>query len=377
MDNHRSKLSTSTDNNSGRRNFIRTAATGGAAAIASGLQTAESSASVQNGRKLRVGAMCVGDFSFWGYSWGDLFSPGKPVFRDTLDTGLLNMEVTHVWDKDPSAARKFADIVGADVVDRYDGMVGKVDGVAFGGFNEVPWQHKLARPYIEAGIPTYLSRPFAYTLRDIDNLLDLGARHNTPIMATDVYEHLHSVPTLKKKLGDIGEIECVHGTCLTQEYPALFHSQFMIQKIFGNDIGKVSIVTDNPNASSYLAGTYIYNKRDGQKTFPCTISMTPTGDLYSYMVSGTKGIINDRLPQIPDWRSDLLTHHVPMLVDMQRNFEGKNFEPFDDIRKKVEIFLTGFYSAVECDGGQVAVGSVPVDWRATPAQPGWIDDSIF
>ena len=75
------------------------------------------------------------------------------------------MDITHVWDVNPEAAKKFGARMGAAVVDRYDDMVGKVDGVIFGGFYEVPWQHKLAQPYIEAGIPVYLSRPFAYRLK--------------------------------------------------------------------------------------------------------------------------------------------------------------------------------------------------------------------
>jgi hypothetical protein len=361
---------------SSRRDFVKIASAG--AALAAAAPAAGQTTSPKRTRPLRIGALAVGEASFWTYTWGDLLAPhAKPVNRGTLETDLLSMEITHVWDVNPKAAETFAAQVGAKVVKRYDDMVGAVDGVAFGGYYEVPWQHRLARPYIEAGMPTCLSRPFAYSLRDIDTLLDLAARHNTPIMATDIYEHLYGVKMLKSRLANVGEIECVHGTCLTDDYPLRFHVQFMILKIFGFDIGSVSLITDDPNASTYVVGTYLFKGWKDQPPFPCSLAMTSKGALYSFTVSGTKGIETERLPQFAEWSDDLLTHHLPMLVDMQRTLEGKSYEPLDLVRKKTELFLTGFYSASERNGAPVTVGSVPVDWRARPLKPDWIADSVF
>jgi len=362
---------------SNRRDFIKTSAAAGAASLVAGASSPIHAATGKNRQKLRIGALAVGEMSFWPYSWGYILSPhGTHLTQGSLETDLLNMEITHVWDVNYEEAQKFASIVGAEAVRNYDGMVGKVDGVAFGGYYEVPWQNKLARPYIEAGIPTFLDRPFAYSLRDIDEILDLAAKHNTPIMATDLYEHVHGVTTLKSKLKNVGEIECVHGTCLTSDYPAIFHVQFMILKIFGFDVEQVSIITDNPIECGYLVGNYLFKGWQEQKPFPCSLTQT-SGDLYTFTVTGTDGIETARLTQLENRPDDLLTHHLPLLVDMQRTFEGKSYEPFDLIRKKTEIFLTGFYSTLECGGAPVDVGTVPVDWRALPAKPNWIDESIF
>jgi hypothetical protein len=62
---------------------------------------------------------------------------------------------------------------------------------------------------------------------------------------------------------------------------------------------------------------------------------------------------------------------------MQRTFEGNLYEPLDIIRKKTQIFLAGLYSASERNGAWVNVGEVPVDWRARPPMPGWIDEKMF
>jgi hypothetical protein len=377
MDIDRTEVSPKLKGEPTRRDFITTSSAA-AAVAAAGLSSNSASAQTKNSKKLRIGAFCVGEGSFWTYSWGDILTTtGKPFNVSTLGTSALNMEVAYVWDLNPEAAQKFAAQIGAKAVSRYDEMVGLVDGVAFGGFYEIPWQYRLARPYLEAGIPTYLGRPFAYSLRDIDTILDLAAKHNTPIMATDIYEHLFGVHTLRGKLKNVGKIESVSGTCLTNDYPMRFHTLYMAAKIFGFDVQKVSLFTDDPNNSKYCVVTLLYKGSGDQPPFPCSMSMSLTGDLYSFTVSGTTGIETEHLPQLPFRNDDLLVHHMPKLLDMQRTFQGKNYEPFDIVRKKTELFLTGFYSASEKGCAPVDVGTVPIDWHARPARPDWISESMF
>ncbi len=365
------------DTLSSRRGFFEKAALAGGALAMTAETQAHAAETTNRGRKLRIGAISVGEYSFWSYSWCDLLSPtGKPFYKDTLGTGIFNMEVTHVWDVDPAKARAFADAMGAEVVSRYDGMVGLVDAVAFGGYYEVPWQHLLARPYIEAGIPTFLDRPFAFSLRDIDRLLDLIAKHGTPVMATDVYEHLYDVTNLKSKLPNLGEISCAHGTCWGSDYSAHFHIKFMLPKIFGYDVDRISVMTDNPYQCTWLLGAWLFKGGQGQRPFLVSSTLNQ-GDLYSITVAGTNGQETARMPWIENWNRNLLGEHVSMMVDMQRTFEGHTYEPLDNIRKKTELYLTGLYSATENKGTPVRVGEVPVDWRGTPPKPGWIDESIF
>ena len=162
------------------------------------------------------------------------------------------MEITHCWDVNPQLGQKFADRYGCEVVSTYDGMIGKVDAIAFGGFYEVPWQHLLARPYVQAGIPTCLSRPFSYRLRDIDSILDLAAKHNTPLMATSCQEHYYEHTSLKDRLENCGTIKAVHGTCVSNEYPAHFHIQWAILRSLGYEVEKVSLLTDDERKATYL-----------------------------------------------------------------------------------------------------------------------------
>ena len=79
----------------------------------------------------------------------------------------------------------------------------------------------------------------------------------------------------------------------------------------------------------------------------------------------------------PNRQETLYSYFAPQLVDMQRTFEGHAYQPLDVIRRKTELFLTGYYSHLEKSGAMTPVGSVPADWSPPPFKPGWIDESIF
>ena len=323
------------------------------------------------GRKIRVGAFNVGEYTFWGI-WADILSP-----QGAFGTNLLNMEVTHCWDVNPKLAEKFAAKYHCKAVTKYDAMVGKVDAIAFGGLYEVPWQHLLARPYVEAGIPTYLSRPFSYRLRDIDSILNLAAKYGTPLMATSCQEHYYQASYLNERLKHCGVIKAVHGICRSDEYPAHFHVQWFILKALGYDVLKASLLTDDERKATYLQETMLFGGDEGQPPFLATLHGV-TGSHHLYLkVMGDQGAESITMDRSPDRKETLYAYFAPQLVDMQRTFEGNNYQSFDVIRKKTEVFLAGYYSHLEKRGQLVPVTSVPSDWSPRHFKPGWIDESIF
>ncbi len=44
-------------------------------------------------------------------------------------------------------------------------MVGKVDGIIVSDYQSLFWHPQLVRPYLEAGMPVYINRPFAASVR--------------------------------------------------------------------------------------------------------------------------------------------------------------------------------------------------------------------
>jgi hypothetical protein len=313
------------------------------------------------GRRLRIGVIGMGFVSF---SWSDLMEGTSPGSRNgNFGTPILNMDITHVWNSNRKAGEEFAGRMDAKVCDKFDDMIGEIDGVIFSGWNEIPVHHLLAKPFLEAGIPTYIGRPFAYSLRDIDELLETAAKYNTPIMATAKFEHYKEIPALKSKIKNVGKIKVVQVDAASGDFPKHLHIQFMMLRILGFDVDKVSMFTDHDLKSNYVHLTYLYPEKEDQPPFVCSIDAARISDAFHIRIIGDKGIEEASMLWGYDWQTRLLHRYAPQVIDMQRTFYGKNFEPYENVRKKTEIFLTAYYSYLERGGAPVDVGTVPADWR--------------
>jgi hypothetical protein len=274
-------------------------------------------------------------------------------------------------------AAEFADKYDCEVVEKYDGMLGQVDAIAFGGFYEIPWQHLLARPYVQAGVPTYLSRPFAYRLRDLDELLDLAAKYNAPMVATSVFEHFPQANILKSRLPDIGTIKSVYGTCHSSEYPGHFHIPNFVLRVLGYEVEQVSLLTDDERQCTYLQDTLLFKGGDDQPPFLATLHANTEIPYLRLHILGDRGDECIEVSRSPEPRETLYSFFAPQLLDMQRAFQGELYQSFDIIRKKTQIFLAGYYSHLERNGSFVAPDDVPTDWSPHHYKPGWIDESMF
>lgn len=321
--------------------------------------------------KIRLGAFNVGEYTFWGY-WGDALS-----YESDIGAPLFNIEVTCCWDVNQKLSRDFADKYGCEPVESYDDMLGKVDAIAFGGFYEVPWQHRIAQPYIEAGLPVYLSRPFAYTLKDIDWVLELAAKHGSSIMATSVFEHFYQANYLKSRLPNLGEIQSVHGLCGSTEYPAHFHIQWFLYRIFGYDVDKVSLITDDEREAKYLQETILFKGNDEQPPFLASLHANTQTPHLQLTASGSKATESVEMNRSPEPKETLYHYFSPQMMDMQSHFMGQEYQPPDIIRKKTQIFLAAYYSHLEKNGAMVPLDIVPTDWSPRYFKDGWIDESMF
>ncbi len=370
-------MAVSDSHGAGRRSFLKTAALGTAAAAAS--QTARAAVS-KPGTPLRIGVMGVTD-SFISYSWSDIMEgtmPGNNPRAGSFGTSLLNMDITQVWDKDFAAAQKYAERLGATAVKNYDDMVGKVDGVIFGGMNEVPWYPQLAEPYLKAGTPLYLSRPFAYNMKAIDRIIEMAKATNTPILATAKYEHYNEIPALRSKIGDIAVVNMVHATGNSRDFPMHFHIMFMMLQILGMDVEEVSLVTDGLARNKYSQVTLLYPGNEKQPPFLCTINgIGNDKDQFTVTVFGDKYNVETNMIRSPNWRDSLLFRYAPQVIEMQRTFEGNLFEPYENIRKKTAVWLAAYYSHAERGGAPVKVSEVPYDWEGPLLTPNWLDPAMF
>ena len=319
---------------------------------------------------IRLGAMTVGEYSFWPI-WIKALSADGP-----LGTRIANMQVTHCWDVNSKLSAEFAAAHGCEAVARFDDMLGRVDAIAFAGFYEYPWQHLLARPYIDAGMPTYLSRPFAPSRRALDDLLELAAKRDTPVMATNVFEHFVQAGILKERLENIEPVRAVFASCNSSEYPGHFHLPSFVHRVFGCDVERVSLLTDDPLNCTYLQQTLLFSGNAEKPPFLASLQANQNVPYLSLQVVGERGKDGAELTRSPDEKETLYHFFAPQVMDMQSTFQGNPFQPLDVIRRKFQVFLAGYYSHIERKGSLVEVNEVPPDWSPPPPRQGWIDESI-
>jgi predicted dehydrogenase len=354
----------------GRRDFLRTAATAAAAASVAtpALGATPAAAQTPSIEPIRVGVVGIDLVTFWGI-WADLLSPTGRY----LGTSVLRLRPTHVWDKDRTKAEAFAQHWGLEVVDRYDGMLGKVDVVLNGALQSTPWQHQLLRPYLEAGVPCFLQRHWADTLEHLDEMLELATLHNTPIMATVPFEHYPEVDGFTSRLNTIGEVQSAFGTSEIADEPH-FHLPYMALKVLGYDVDWVSMTTDDVRRVGYLAINYGYARSETRPRAFIASLHAARGNVFNFNVIGNQGTLSSSMPSSANY----VTRFFGQLVDIQKSFERReNYQPFDTIRRKYLCLQAAYYSHVERGGAPVQIGSVPANWAIPAWSPGWYDGSEF
>lgn len=338
-----------------RREFLLRAGAGMAASLAA----VPAFGAAPAAEPMKIGVFGI-DFTFWGI-WAELMSPQGPF----ATSSGLRMRPAYVWDKNAQRAQTFARRWGCEVVERYDGMLGKVDAVVNGDLYNVPWQHLLLRPYLEAGVPCALSRHYSDTLAHMDEMLDLAAKGNAPILATVPYEHFAEADALAAKVKEIGEVQAAFGTCDATDEPH-FHLSPMMLKVLGYDVEWVNLNTDDVKRFGYANLNFGYPRVERKRAFVASMS-TSRPDAFNITVLGASGSATASMPA----SANQAARFGGQLVDMQKAFEKKAmYQPAEVIRKKYLALQAGFYSRLEKGGAPVKIGTVPADFKI----PAWRDN---
>jgi len=388
-----------TDKPSRRRFFGTTALAGAAALTGTRPAAAQSRRTVPSVELLQVGVIALGEGSHLNYDiWSPMINPvpGKDWYGRTT-----RMKITHCWDRDPTVAATYAKEFSCEAVKNYDDMVGKVDGMIFAGFFEVKWWPQLTRPYLEAGIPCHINRPFAYSMKAARDIIETAKKHNTPIQCTDEREFIKESVTARGKVEQLlKEGKNILGAnsdnSAGYEYPAHgVHGLYYLLAILGLDVGQVSLQADNwwnnvtptsPKSMEYGLLTLQYNGIDipgvGKQNKKFMVAQqqlsgyTSNANMRIYYDGGWWDIDNHWTYN--DHAMRMYSLFFPTVIQMQRLFETrKMIWDYDYILEKTRIFLAGFKSHLEHNGGFVKPDDVPEDWEAPCPFPDWINEDIF
>jgi len=116
-----------------------------------------------------------------------------------------NARIEYAWSEDREELIKIASIHGITVVSDIEDMIDRIDGVLI--LTRYPYKNlEYSRPFIEAGIPTFIDKPFAPNTDIAYEIVRLSRKHNTPIMSTSALRYAVELEPLKSFLKERRDI---------------------------------------------------------------------------------------------------------------------------------------------------------------------------
>jgi hypothetical protein len=114
--------------------------------------------------------------------------------------------------------------LGVPLVEKPEEMVGKVDGMLIESVQGTVHLER-ARPFLEAGLPCFIDKPFTCSVADARALIDLSERHKAPIFSSSSLRYAPEVVAFKAdpKPGRLVGALAYGPAHLHEGNPGLFH----------------------------------------------------------------------------------------------------------------------------------------------------------
>jgi Oxidoreductase family, NAD-binding Rossmann fold len=136
---------------------------------------------------------------FYATSWYDP--------KDIILPTTYAFDIVKCWDPDYSRAEEFSEaFLGKPEPCRtVEAATKDVDAVFVADCDGGGGDHlKLARPFLKKGIPTFVDKPFALTLKDAKAIVALAEQHKTPLYNSSILSEVVAAETFKRRFDEIG-----------------------------------------------------------------------------------------------------------------------------------------------------------------------------
>lgn len=172
--------------------------------------------------KLKIGIIGISEGNGHPYSWSAIFNGydpdemnncGFPVIPQYLSArkypedflGEMGV-VTHVWTQDRTVSERIAKASKiSNIVEKTEDMIGAVDAVLLAR-DDAENHYKMAEPYLKAGIPVYIDKPFALSVKEATKML------TKQVFAEQIFtcSSLRYAKELMLNSKELSELEQVH-----------------------------------------------------------------------------------------------------------------------------------------------------------------------
>jgi predicted dehydrogenase len=159
-------------------------------------------------------------------------------------------------------------------------MLGKIDALIV-DHRHAMYHLEVAVPFIKAGIPTFIDKPFCYRISEGKEFLALAKKLRTPVTSYSTTAYSNAAIDLKNQTASLGKISQVvrcGPVDIDSEYGGIFfygvHLLQPLMNIFGEDVERVKVTRNGKNGSaglvfkSGLYATLVFkNNSSGWETF--------------------------------------------------------------------------------------------------------------
>ena len=121
--------------------------------------------------------------------------------------------------------RTFTEELGVPLVARPEELIGQVDAVLIESVDGSVHLER-ARPFLEAGIPTFVDKPLACLLQEGRELIELAERKNVPLFSSSSLRYAPEVAAMKERRESTGAVLGCDVHCPASTHPrnpGLFH----------------------------------------------------------------------------------------------------------------------------------------------------------
>ncbi len=176
-----------------------------------------------------------------------------------IDHKFPGVELTHIWGETDEFAKKTAEAGNIpNIVKEQKDMLGKVDALIV-DHRHAKYHLEAATPFVKAGIPTFVDKPFCYRVEEGKKFLEMARTVGTPVTSFSSIAQSVCTYDIKQQVEAMGEINHVirfGPVDLDSEYGGVFfygvHILQPLMVMFGEDIQRVKITRDGKKGSASL-----------------------------------------------------------------------------------------------------------------------------
>ena len=310
---------------------------------------------------LRVGVITGPGGHTFGI-WGEKMNAPGDAMRTT---GML---LTHAWCLNPEFRQEFAEkYPQVTLVDDPREMIAHIDGVYVDDITAIPLYPVLAKPFLEAGVPTFVNRPFATSMAKGREMVETAEKYGTALLSASTWEFAESVADVRAKAAEMADIRgYVAHNSMSDYYSHGLHGVWYIHAILRDEIAKGR---GRMKAAAYHApdwripgGMIVYEHETPTMPYYGAYHMV-AGDAQAYMriFGDHRGDAEGKIPGRPG--NFMYNTWNAAQLGIQEMFEtGVAPESGEQLLEKLAMFLLPFYSVLEADGAMVQ-REVLEDWE--------------